>query len=118
MGGPKGGKALELDYPDDTAANGQRNTTYTGAGGVPIGSTWSRLLYAVKLREQNLLLSDGINADSRILYDRTPRERVAKVAPYLTLDQRRVPRRRRRADRLDRRRLHHLGPLPVLDAAC
>ncbi len=87
VGGLKGGQARELDYPDDTATNGQRNTTYSGTGGVPIGSFWNRLLYTVTLREQNLLLSDGINAESRILYDRTPRERVAKVAPYLTLDQ-------------------------------
>ena len=34
----------------------------------------------------DLLLSDGVNAESQILYDRNPRERVEKVAPYLTVD--------------------------------
>jgi len=32
------------------------------------------------------LLSNLINSDSKILYNRSPRERVAKVAPWLTLD--------------------------------
>ena len=32
------------------------------------------------------MLSNLINADSKILYNRSPRERVAKVAPWLTLD--------------------------------
>ena len=40
----------------------------------------------MKFREQNILLSDAVNDQSRILYDRTPRDRVEKVAPFLTLD--------------------------------
>jgi uncharacterized membrane protein (UPF0182 family) len=32
------------------------------------------------------LLSDLVNSESKILYDRAPRERVKKVAPWLTLD--------------------------------
>jgi uncharacterized membrane protein (UPF0182 family) len=85
VGGPKGRAPMELDYPS-TNARGQVNNTYTGSGGVPIGSSLSRLLYAVKFREINILLSGAINGDSKILYDRTPLERVAKVAPFLTLD--------------------------------
>src|SRR4029453_2792859 len=34
----------------------------------------------------DLLLSDGVNEKSQILYDRNPRERVEKLAPYLTVD--------------------------------
>ena len=45
-----------------------------------------RAAYAIKYRELNILLSDTVNGQSRILYDRTPRERVEKVAPWLTLD--------------------------------
>jgi hypothetical protein len=44
------------------------------------------LLFAIKYQEQRILLSNLINADSKILYNRSPRERVAKVAPWLTLD--------------------------------
>ena len=86
IGGKKSNSAVEFDYPDDTSANGQKNYTYTGTGGVPVGSTLNKLLFAVKYQEQRILLSNLINADSKILYNRSPLERVAKVAPWLTLD--------------------------------
>ena len=44
------------------------------------------MLFAVRYGEQRIVLSNLINADSKILYNRNPRERVAKVAPWLTLD--------------------------------
>jgi len=86
IGGKKTNSPVEFDYPDDTSANGQKNYTYTGTGGVPVGSTLNKLLFAIKYQEQRILLSNLINADSKILYNRSPRERVAKVAPWLTLD--------------------------------
>ena len=85
VGGPAGAPERELDYPADNSDN-QKKYTYSGNGGVPIGSTFNRLLYALKFKEQNILLSDAVNSQSRILYDRSPRDRVEKVAPYLTLD--------------------------------
>ena len=45
-----------------------------------------RLAYAVKYREINFLLSDAVTNDSRVLDHRTPRDRVQRVAPWLTLD--------------------------------
>ena len=86
IGGKKSNAPVEFDYPDDTSANGQKNYTYTGKGGVPVGSTINKLLFAIKYGEQRILLSNLINSDSKILYNRSPRERVAKVAPWLTLD--------------------------------
>ncbi len=86
IGGKKTKSPVEFDYPDDASANGQKNYTYTGTGGVPVGSILNKLLFAVKYQEQRILLSNLINADSKILYNREPRERVAKVAPWLTLD--------------------------------
>ena len=86
VGGAKSSKAAELDYPDDNSANGQKNYTYTGKGGVPMGNLFSRLLFAIKYKEQRIILSNLVNADSKILYNRNPTERVAKVAPWLTLD--------------------------------
>lgn len=84
VGGPPGSNR-ELDYPNTSSVR-QQNTTYQGDGGVAIGSPINRLLYAIKFREQNILLSDAVTAQSRIMYDREPRDRVEKVAPYLTLD--------------------------------
>jgi uncharacterized protein len=85
VGQPAGATPREYDYPTN-GANGAQYNTYTGGGGVAIGSTFRQLEYALRFGDKNLILSDGINSDSRILYDRDPRQRVSKVAPYLTLD--------------------------------
>ena len=86
VGAPKGATPRELDYPDDKQASGQHNNTYTGKGGVPVGSLLNRLLFAARFSEQNILLSSEISSSSRILYVREPRARVEKVAPWLTVD--------------------------------
>jgi len=85
VGGPANGPKKELDYPDDSPT-GQQNTTYAGKGGVAIGDLARKTAYAIKYRELKLLLSDTVNSSSRLLDHRTPRERVARVAPWLTLD--------------------------------
>jgi uncharacterized membrane protein (UPF0182 family) len=85
VGGPPHRPGQELDYPVESAS-GQQNYTYKGTGGVPVGSLLNRFLYAVKFRELNILLSGAINSYSKILYDRPPLDRVAKAAPFLTLD--------------------------------
>ncbi len=85
VGAPPGARPRELDLPTDSGS-GQTNFTYAGGGGVPIGSFFKQLLYAWKFKDKNILLSSGVNQDSRILYIRDPRSRVAKVAPWLTLD--------------------------------
>ena len=86
IGGVKTDTPVEFDYPDDTSPNGQRNYTYTGTGGVPVGSLINKVIFALKYQEQRILLSNLINKDSKILFERNPRDRVAKVAPWLTLD--------------------------------
>ncbi|MFM1951409.1 MAG: hypothetical protein RJA33_203 [Actinomycetota bacterium] len=86
IGGKKTDKPVEFDYPDDTSPSGQKNVTYSGTGGVPVGGLFNKLVFATRYQEQRILLSDLINEDSKILYNRNPRERVAKVAPWLTLD--------------------------------
>ena len=86
IGGTTTGEPVEFDYPDDASANGQKNVTYSGKGGVPVGSFFNKLVFALKYQEQRILLSNLINKDSKILFERNPRDRVAKVAPWLTLD--------------------------------
>ncbi len=81
-----GARDRELDYPDDKSPTGQHNNSYAGSGGVPVGSLFNRTLYALRFKEKNLLLSGAISSKSRILYDRTPRERVQKAAPWLKVD--------------------------------
>jgi uncharacterized membrane protein (UPF0182 family) len=86
IGGVKTDTPVEFDYPDDASANGQKNYTYSGSGGVPVGSLLNKVVFALKYQEQRILLSSLINKDSKILFERNPRERVSKVAPWLTLD--------------------------------
>jgi uncharacterized membrane protein (UPF0182 family) len=86
VGGPKGGSAVELDTPEGKNGGDPTLNTYTGKGGVPVGSFFNRLLYATKFRDANILLSSRVNPDSKILYDRSPRDRVEKAAPWLTPD--------------------------------
>ena len=87
VGAPAGAAPIELDYPDDASPTGQKTNTYQGTGGVPMGSLLGRMLFATKFQDTNILLSDLVNADSRIMWDRDPLTRVEKVAPWLTLDQ-------------------------------
>ena len=86
VGGPEGSEPREIDFPDDTSPTGQRNNTYDGIGGVPVGNPLNKLVFAAKFGEPNILLSDLVNPESKIMWDRSPRERLAKVAPWLTPD--------------------------------
>ncbi len=87
VGAPVGTPSVELDFPDDASPTGQATNTYSGAGGVPMGSLFGKLLFATKFQDSNILLSDLVNDESQIMWDRTPLTRVEKVAPWLTLDQ-------------------------------
>ena len=87
VGQPKGSSTqLEFDYPSTSGGSQGVRTTYDGGGGVPIGSRFTRLLYAVQLHDPNILFSSDVNSASQLLTVRNPRTRVAKVAPWLTLD--------------------------------
>ncbi|MFC7919287.1 UPF0182 family membrane protein [Streptomyces cinereoruber] len=77
-----GGPQRELDYEE----NGEKTTSYTGQSGVSLSSAFNRAAYAVAFSEPQILYSGAIGDGSRILYNRTPKERVEAVAPWLTID--------------------------------
>ncbi len=85
VGKPEGGTDVELDIPEEVAS-GEGNTTYSGEDGVEVGGIINKALYALKFGETNILLSNRVNENSKILYERNPRDRVMKVAPWLTVD--------------------------------
>ncbi|MEP9394125.1 UPF0182 family protein [Gordonia sp. VNQ95] len=68
-----------------------RTYSYTADSGVSLSNWFVRAMYAVKYTERNFLLSDAINSNSRILYNRDPRDRVKQVAPWLTVDSKTYP---------------------------
>ncbi|WP_260848001.1 UPF0182 family protein [Brevibacterium aurantiacum] len=87
VGGEKGATPRELDYPsDEESGSGQVNNTFTGDGGPTLGNLFNRLAYALKYQDEQILLSDAVNDESQILYERHPRERVQKLAPFLKID--------------------------------
>ena len=86
VGAPAGAEPLELDFPAGEGEDNQTYNTFTGSGGPMISGIIPRLAYALKFQSEQILLSDAINSESQILYDRNPRDRVAAVAPYLELD--------------------------------
>ena len=88
VGSPKGSAPWEFDYP--TGSNGAL-TTFKGNGGPSVGNFFSKLLHAIRFESDQILFSDRVTANSQILYDRDPKTRVSKVAPYLTLDGRVYP---------------------------
>jgi uncharacterized membrane protein (UPF0182 family) len=77
---------LEFDHPGGTGSSSSAHTTYKGNDGIPIGSTLRRVLFAVQLHDPNILFSSEINSASHLLEIRNPSARVARVAPWLTLD--------------------------------
>lgn len=86
VGREPGQAPIELDTPAGGANGAETYNAYTGTGGVPIGNFLTRMLYAAKFADLNIILSDRVGAASKIIYDRTPKQRVAEVAPWLTLD--------------------------------
>ncbi|MFE7553664.1 UPF0182 family membrane protein [Streptomyces gardneri] len=77
-----GGPQKELDYEE----NGEKTTSYKEKSGVSLSGAFNRAAYAVAFSEPQILYSGAIGEGSRILYNRTPKERVEAVAPWLTID--------------------------------
>ncbi|WP_203567010.1 UPF0182 family membrane protein [Aestuariimicrobium ganziense] len=87
VGAPEGTAPVELDIPTSGDLGAEQKTTYDGAGGVSLSNPLSRVLFATHFADLNLILSDRVNSESKLLFNRQPAKRVAEVAPWLTLDQ-------------------------------
>ncbi len=73
----------EFDYPQ---GGGNVFTTFEAETGIPIGSYLSRLLFALRFGDFNILLTDAIQPTSRLLWKRNIMERAQEVAPFLRFD--------------------------------
>ena len=79
-----GTQTAEFDYP--VGADQNVTTTWTGSTGVSIGGYFEKLLFALRLGDQNLLISNQLSDDSQILFRRSLGERVHAIAPFLSYD--------------------------------
>ncbi|MDO8847010.1 MAG: UPF0182 family protein [Coriobacteriia bacterium] len=73
----------EFDYP---VGDSNAETTYTGSGGVEIGSALRRTAFALRFSAPQILFSSYIRSDSKVLYRRSIDERVEALAPWLYTD--------------------------------
>ncbi|HET6497809.1 MAG TPA: UPF0182 family protein [Coriobacteriia bacterium] len=73
----------EFDFP---VGDGRRETFYEGEAGVPVGGLSRRAAFALRFEAPQILFSDYVKADSRVIFDRDIVTRVNKLAPWLTLD--------------------------------
>lgn len=69
---PGGGEEVEHEYEGET--------------GISIDNIFNRVLYALRERNSFILLSGEFNPESQILINRNIKERVNKIAPFLTYD--------------------------------
>ena len=76
----------EVDYPLSTEGQSVAYTNYSGDGGVSIGSFFKRLGFALRYSELNLLISNQLSDDSKLIMERNVVSRVKKAAPFLYTD--------------------------------
>ena len=84
------GRQPEFDYPtgtgDQASTANVPQTRWEGTTGIKLDSILTRLLFAARFRDLNLLISDQVTSDSQLLMDRSLGERLQLIAPFLAYD--------------------------------
>jgi uncharacterized membrane protein (UPF0182 family) len=74
----------EVDY---VQVDGQTKfTKYSGSGGVKIDSFLRKAALGLRFSDWNLVVSNYLTSDSRIVFQRDVRQRIEAVAPFLQFD--------------------------------
>ncbi|GAX37031.1 UPF0182 family protein [Nodularia sp. NIES-3585] len=78
-----GTRVRELDFPSgsDNVYN-----IYDGVGGIGIGTGWRRLLFAMYLKDWQMLFTRDFLPDTKVLFRRNIKERIQAIAPFLQFD--------------------------------
>ena len=74
----------EIDFEPE--AGEVQRSRYEGEGGIPVGSFLRRMMFAVREFDANILISNLVQSESRIMLYRNVRDRVSRAAPFLSLD--------------------------------
>jgi uncharacterized membrane protein (UPF0182 family) len=74
----------EIDYPFQGADDVKFK--YNGKGGIPLDNWFVKAAFAAKLGDFNLLISDAVTDNSRLIFRRNITERISQIAPFLRLD--------------------------------
>jgi len=73
----------ELDYP---SGNENVYTVYDGTGGIALDTLARRWLFAVYLRDWQMLLTRNFTPQTRLLFRRSVKDRIQAIAPFLNYD--------------------------------
>ena len=73
----------EFHYPE---GDDNISTRYDGTGGIDIGSLFRRLLFSLRFRSYEILVSSQLNSTSRIILHRNISDRVEAIASFLQYD--------------------------------
>ncbi|NDJ20366.1 hypothetical protein GS682_01625 [Nostoc sp. B(2019)] len=78
-----GTRVRELDYP-----SGSENVynKYDGRGGIQIGSAWRRWLFAMYLKDWQMVLTRDFLPQTKVLFRRNINQRIRAIAPFLKFD--------------------------------
>jgi hypothetical protein len=76
-------KDQEFDYP---GAGGDVYSTYTGSGGIPVGSFLNRLAFTLRFGDIRFFTSSAITGDSRVIINDNIKARMSAAAPFLSFD--------------------------------
>ncbi|MEH2324000.1 MAG: UPF0182 family protein [Nostoc sp.] len=76
-------RVRELDYPSgsDNVYN-----SYDGLGGIKIASAWRRGLFAIYLKDWQMMLTRDFLPDTKVLLRRNVKQRIQAIAPFLKFD--------------------------------
>ena len=76
-------RAREFDFP-----SGDENVyfSYDGTGGIDIGASWRRLLFATYLKDWQMLFTRNFTPETQVLFRRNIKQRVRAIAPFLYYD--------------------------------
>ena len=77
-------KQPEIDFQLTNQTNVE--THYGGNGGVQLSNFFDQAMFAIRFSDLNLIISNQITSDSRLMFDRGVQARVTKAAPFLSLD--------------------------------
>ncbi len=80
-----GARQPEFDIPGD-GTGADLTYAWTGTTGIKLDSVLSKLLFSLRFRDFDLLISDQITANSQLLFHRTINDRLPRIAPFLRFD--------------------------------
>jgi uncharacterized membrane protein (UPF0182 family) len=81
-----GAQQDEFDYPVGGSDDIKKTTRWQGKTGIRLDTTLSRLLFALRFRDLDLLISNQVTADSQLLFHRSLNDRLPRIAPFLLYD--------------------------------